>query len=116
MNCRTNIPPDNDIFVEETREYLMGADMSGLTIDDAAIYFHASVSSLQYRFHQAGTSWQRLKHEEKVRRLREILDRPGRPDLEEAATACGYAEIDGVLRLFQREMGHTMWRTARQAF
>lgn len=111
-----NLPPDNLHVVERVRDYLMRADLMHCTWDSLAAALGVPYRTIQHRLACSGITWQRLKREEKARRLALLLESPGKVDPLDAAETLGYAEA-GSFYLFFKQTRHetfTDWRIRRQ--
>lgn len=111
------LPADNYEVLAMVRSVLRNADLSDCTMRMVERLLEVPFSTIRYRLTLVGTTWEQLKAEERERRLRMILEAPGRIDPVTAADVVGFRELNSFYRFFTDRMGmtYTDWRLQRQA-
>ncbi len=106
----------NAEVVRTVREYLTTANLQECTWHTLADAIGVPYYMVQYRLQCQGTSWARLKREEKTRRLDALLEKPGKVDLWDLAETCGYDNPGSFLVFFKQARCETFtdWRIRRQ--
>lgn len=99
------------------RSLLRNADLTDCTMRTVESFLGVPFVTVRYRLKLVGVTWEQLKAEERERRLRSILEVPGRIDAMTAAEVVGFRELNSFYRFFTERMGMTFtdWRLQRQA-
>ncbi|MEM1113247.1 MAG: hypothetical protein AAGI11_15150 [Pseudomonadota bacterium] len=103
-------------LIEAVSSYLANSDLTDCSPEHFAALVGLPVRTLQYRLRQAGSGWRELKRGEKESRLRQLVDSPGRINLQSASRICGFTYVDAFLVFFKdvMRMSYTEHRLAQQ--
>lgn len=108
MSVNRNLPADSAVVVRRVRDHLRAqVDLADCTIGQLADAMGAPYSTIQHRLRSQGTTWEAEKRTEKTRRLKILLDKPGKLNISRAAQFCGFVEHGSFFRFFKEVMGQT---------
>lgn len=101
---------------ETIRGGLEQGDLLSLDLLTTAKALGYSRETIRRRLTAEGTSWRALVKQERERRLRDFMARPGRLRGEDGADALGYAEVQSFFRFFESTTGRGFreWLIERQ--
>lgn len=114
---KMKLPADNYEVLEMVKSLLRNADLTDCKRRTVEEVIGAPFPTIRHRLTQLGTTWEVLKTQERVRRMEQLINSPGRFDPVAAAEVVGFREVGSFYRFFQEQMGmtYTDWRTQRQA-
>ena len=98
------------------REFLRQADLVECNLSDLASTLEVSTATVKRRLRREKTTWERLKFNERKRRLMLLVDGDACHDFRSMALRCGYSNVSALGVFFKRAMGetHREWRMRRQ--
>jgi len=103
-------------MVDRVRDYLRSADLTIRGLEEFAGGLGVHPNTVHNHLREAGVLWRDLRRAEQLRRLEQILDRPGKLHAEQAAEVCGFTETSSFFRFFLAVKGqnYTDWRRQLQ--
>lgn len=94
---------------EQLAEYLTTADLSRAVAKSVANKLGTSETRMRLRLRDAGTTWQKLKDAERLRRLHRLMAE-NRASTQNCINALGYSSVDCLRRFFIRHTGQTLYQ------